>query len=137
MSDHAESNLRSRAARGRYHDAVVQREIRRLAHAHADRQGRSGRSTADELTTTDSRHRGAVVDAEARRLARTLTRYGVLTSRRLFELSGADRWTSGRFSVAVARAVERGLIRELGFGFYAPPPAGSAAESHQGGAPKT
>jgi hypothetical protein len=99
----------SRHARRRYHDALVQREIRRLA-------------------ATSERHRRAVLDAEARRLAHILTSYGVLTTERLFELSGAERWRSGRFAGALAHAADAGLIRDLGLGFYAPSALRSPAE---------
>jgi len=64
--------------------------------------------------------RAAILDAEARRLARVLARFGVLTRQQLAELSGARLWTRGRFSRALELAEKRGLIRHLGCGFYAP-----------------
>src|SRR5579872_5765936 len=74
----------------------------------------------------------AIVDAEARRLARTLGSYGgVLTGQQLVELSGACHWRSGAFSLALGRALETGLIRDLGLGFYASAlhtPASAAAQ---------
>lgn len=64
------------------------------------------------------KHQAAILDAEARRLARTLERYGTLTRHQLEELCGARRWTRGRFSRALEIAQERGLIRHLGLDFY-------------------
>lgn len=63
----------------------------------------------------------AVLNAEARAVARTCASYGVLTRSQLVELSGARRWARGEFSYVLAHAVENGLVRDLGFGFYAPP----------------
>lgn len=77
----------------------------------------------ESLTIMSPRHRLAVLSVEARVLGRTCARYGVLTRRSLAELSGAHRWTRGRLSVALALAIENGLIRDLGLGFYAPPSA--------------
>jgi hypothetical protein len=68
-------------------------------------------------------HRPAIVDAEARVLARTCLRYGVLTRAQLVELSGARRCIRGRFALALTAAIEHGMIRDLGLGFYAPPSA--------------
>jgi DNA-binding MarR family transcriptional regulator len=61
-----------------------------------------------------------VLDVEARRLAHTLTSYGVLTKVQLMQLCGAERWSRGRFSEALTRAVDHGLVRHLGYGLYAP-----------------
>jgi hypothetical protein len=71
------------------------------------------------IAMTDE-HQAAILDAEARRVARTLMSYGVLTRHQLEELSGAQFWNRGRFAHAVELAQERGLIRDLGYGFYAP-----------------
>ncbi len=54
-------------------------------------------------------------------LKHTCQRYGVLTRGQLAELSGARHWTRGVFSFALAAAVEQGIVRDLGLGFYAPP----------------
>jgi hypothetical protein len=64
--------------------------------------------------------RAAVLEAEGRRLAHVLTRYGVLTRHQLAELSGARHWARGRFLRALELAEERGLVRHLGYGLYAP-----------------
>lgn len=61
----------------------------------------------------------AILDAEVRRLVHTLGIYGVLHRGALAELSGARHWSTGQLSEAIARAIERGLIRDLGLGFYA------------------
>jgi hypothetical protein len=66
------------------------------------------------------RHRSAILECEARRLARTLSSYGALSERQLFELSSAQAWERGTFAQACQLAVELGLIRRLGLGFYAP-----------------
>jgi hypothetical protein len=72
------------------------------------------------VANLSARHRLAIVDAEARVLARTCLRYGVLTRPQLVELSGARRWIRGRFGLALTEAIEHGMIRDLGLGFYAP-----------------
>jgi hypothetical protein len=77
--------------------------------------------TAVEPVPLESQEqRTAILDAEARRLAHTLARYGVLTCWQLAELSGAHRWQRGRFSHALSTAIEKEMIRELGCNFYAP-----------------
>ena len=65
-------------------------------------------------------HRAAILEAGARRLANTLTRYGALTRWQLDELSGARMWQRGRFSRALDVGIHAGMIRDLGCGFYAP-----------------
>lgn len=69
--------------------------------------------------------RRAILDAEARALGGVCARYGVLTRHQLAELAGARRWTRGRYADALAAAIDAGLIRELGLGFYAPPRLGT------------
>lgn len=114
MTDQRSHQSPPRSARRlRHQRALVAQEIRRLARGNERRDD-------------------AIVDAEARRLARTVSSYGgVLTDRRLLELSGAGHWTGGGFSAALARALEAGLLRDLGLGFYAssPPPASRAPET--------
>jgi hypothetical protein len=68
----------------------------------------------------DRDHEAAMLGAQARRIARTLMAYGVLQRRQLAELSGAAHWTRGRFLRALELAEQQGLIRHIGFGFYAP-----------------
>lgn len=65
-------------------------------------------------------HLAAIADCEARRLAHTLSGYGVLTRWQLAELSGARTWQRGRFARALEVGIEEGMIRDLGCGFYAP-----------------
>jgi hypothetical protein len=81
--------------------------------------GGKGKMPATTQTVITDKHQAAILDAEARRVAHTLTSYGVLTRRQLEELSGARFWNRGRFSLALELAQERGLIRHLGYGFYA------------------
>jgi hypothetical protein len=90
------------------------------------RTGRRYRSTLAFPALESREHQRAILNAEARRLARTLARYGVLTRRRLAELSGARRWQRGRFSRALAVAIQGGLVRDLGRDFYTTVPATSA-----------
>lgn len=61
-----------------------------------------------------------ILDAEARRLACTLVRCGVLTRWQLAELSGARLWQRGRFQGALDVGIEREMILDLGCGLYAP-----------------
>lgn len=62
-----------------------------------------------------------LVDYEARLIARTVASYGALERGQLYALTHAERWHGASFATACALAVERGLIRNLGFGFYASP----------------
>jgi hypothetical protein len=75
--------------------------------------------TGTSADVTDAR-RAAILEAEARRLAHTVTRFGVLTRGRLAELSSARLWSRGRFNRALELAEQHGLITHLGYGFYAP-----------------
>lgn len=58
---------------------------------------------------------------EARRIARTVCSYGVLERQRIYEMTDASRWRAASFDRACELAVQRGLIRDLGLGFYAAP----------------
>jgi hypothetical protein len=60
----------------------------------------------------------AVLECEARTIARTLARYGALEERRLFELCSAGSWARGSFGRACDLAVELGWIRKSALGFY-------------------
>jgi hypothetical protein len=74
-----------------------------------------------EGTAVEARDRpAAILAAEARCLACTLDSYGVLTRWQLAELSGSRSWHDGGFSIALELAIKRGMIRDLGLGFYAP-----------------
>jgi DNA-binding MarR family transcriptional regulator len=75
--------------------------------------------TTEAFLSTPSQR--AVVDAEARALARVCAQYGVVTRSQLVELAGTRHWSRGRFADALACAVDAGLVRDLGFGFYASP----------------
>ena len=57
-------------------------------------------------------------DAEVEDVVRTLSGYGVLTRARLLELCGAAHWSDGGGRRAVADAVSRGRIRQLGDDLY-------------------
>lgn len=72
-------------------------------------------------TVLSTRSQRAIVDAEARALARVCAQYGVVTRSQLVELAGTRYWSRGRFADALASAVEAGLVRDLGFDFYASP----------------
>lgn len=62
-----------------------------------------------------------LLDSEARRIARTVCSYGVLERTRIYELTEASRWRASSFDRACELAVRRGLVRDLGLGYYAPP----------------
>ncbi len=66
-----------------------------------------------------------LLDYEARLIARTVASYGVLGRRQIYALTHADRWRGASFRTACALAVERGLIRQLGPGFYGAPRRGA------------
>jgi hypothetical protein len=53
-------------------------------------------------------------------VVRTLRTYGALPERSLRRLVHEDDWRDGAIGLALAKAVERGLVRRLGGGFYAP-----------------
>lgn len=86
------------------------------------RDGFRRRMTSEPLLSTRSQR--AIVDAEARALARVCARYGVVTRGQLVELAHTRRWSRGRFSDALVSAIDAGLIRDLGLGFYASPRPG-------------
>lgn len=65
-----------------------------------------------------SRHEEAVIQAEARRLARALRPYGVLPRDTLERVAGASRWHDGGFDRALSAAVRAGEIEPLPAGFY-------------------
>ena len=62
-------------------------------------------------------HERAVLVAEARALALTLSSYGILTCDTLEDLMRARRWRQGSFHQALAAAVQMGLIELRPFGF--------------------
>jgi hypothetical protein len=65
--------------------------------------------------------RRGLLDYEARRIARTVCAYGALERARVYELTEASRWRAESFDRACELAVQRGLVRDLGLGFYAAP----------------
>jgi hypothetical protein len=67
------------------------------------------------------RHRVAVVQAEARRLARILQPFGVLRKDQLKRRAGATAWHEGGFDAALKTAVDSGEIERLPLGFYRTP----------------
>jgi hypothetical protein len=77
-------------------------------------------STKDALARR-SRHDDAVVQAEARRLARALRPYGVLHRDALERVAGAMRWRDGWFDTALNAAVESGKIEKMPGGFVRDP----------------
>ena len=68
-----------------------------------------------------SRHDEAIIQAEVRRLCRTLAPYGTLTRNQLAAISQADQWHQGSFDSALQIAVRTGAIRALPFNFYQAP----------------
>ncbi len=67
------------------------------------------------------------LEAEARMVVRALRSYGPLPERTLRLLVGGEHWRDGDVRLALAVAVERGLARRLGAGFYAPAERGRRA----------
>ena len=58
-------------------------------------------------------------EARVHQIERVLHTYGVLTRPRLYELSGADRWTSEEeFADLLGEAVRAGRVRPLGGVLY-------------------
>jgi hypothetical protein len=76
-------------------------------------------------------HRLAVVQAEARRLARILQPFGVLRKDQLKRRARATAWHEGGFDAALKTAIESGEIEPLPLGFYGTP--GSREHSHPAG----
>jgi hypothetical protein len=80
----------------------------------------SGRS--EELpvppTRRVARHDNAVIQAEVRRLARTIAPFGVLHRDSLRELAHAAHWNEGGFEAALSAAVREGVIDPLPGNFY-------------------
>ena len=62
----------------------------------------------------------ALMDADVDRICRALSSYGVLPRQRLATEVDAGEWPSGRFGNALAEAVRRGRVVDLGEGFYEP-----------------
>ena len=63
-------------------------------------------------------------EAEVQHLVRTLRSYGVLTTERLCEASGARNWHGGTFEGALSAAVRSGRFRRLGDDLYELPDEG-------------
>lgn len=63
-------------------------------------------------------HESAVAHAEARRLLRALTPYGILSREALEHECHAESWHDGGFSAALSAAIAAGMIEELPGGFY-------------------
>lgn len=79
------------------------------------------------------RRADAILDAEARRLARELRLVGPLPRAALGRLCGTGRWREGGLDAAVKRGVELGTLRVLPFDFLAPVAAdeGCRSRSHR------
>lgn len=65
-----------------------------------------------------SAHDDTVAHTEARRVARALAPFGVLSHDALKRECGAEHWYGGGFEHALAVAVDGGLIEKLPGGFY-------------------
>jgi hypothetical protein len=65
-----------------------------------------------------SRHDRAVIQAEIRRLARTLKPYRILHRDALERACGAEKWHEGGFDRALQEAVKAGAVQRLPGGFY-------------------
>lgn len=80
--------------------------------------GRAGTTPGQRPPSISDRHRVAVVQAEARRLARILQPFGILRKDQLKRSAGAESWHEGSFDSALYAAVQSGEIERLPFGFY-------------------
>lgn len=76
---------------------------------------------------------GGLLDYEARLIARTVSSYGALERTRVYQLTDASKWRAASFDRACELAVRRGLVRDLGLGFYAAPDRTQAPENPHGG----
>jgi hypothetical protein len=65
-----------------------------------------------------ARHDNAVIQAEVRRLARTIAPFGVLHHDSLRELANAAHWNEGGFEASLSAAVREGVIDPLPGNFY-------------------
>jgi hypothetical protein len=65
-----------------------------------------------------SRHEQAVLQAEVRRLARSLRQYRILHRDALERACGAEKWHEGGFDRALHEAVKAGALEPLPGGFY-------------------
>jgi hypothetical protein len=65
-----------------------------------------------------SRHDRAVIQAEIRRLARTLKPFRILHRDALERACGAEKWHEGGFDRALQEAVRAGAVQRLPGDFY-------------------
>jgi hypothetical protein len=79
---------------------------------------RTGKTHDHRTPSVSERHRVAVVQAEARRLARILQPFGVLRKDQLKLRAGASSWHEGGFDSALHAAIEAGEIERLPLDFY-------------------
>jgi hypothetical protein len=76
-----------------------------------------------------ARHHNAVLQAEVRRLARTLNQYRILHRDTLERACGAEKWHEGGFDSALHEAIKAGALEPLPGGFYR-----AAEAAHRDGA---
>jgi hypothetical protein len=88
------------------------------AFTRLEAAGRAQRTTRARQASISDRHRVAVVQAEARRLARILQPFGILRKDQLKRRAGAASWHEGSFDSALHAAVESGEIERLPLDFY-------------------
>ncbi len=72
----------------------------------------------DNYRARVTRHDRAVIQAEIRRLARTLKPYRILHRDALERACGAERWHEGGFDRALHEAVRSGAVQRLPGDFY-------------------
>lgn len=65
-----------------------------------------------------ARHDDAVIQAEVRRLARTIAPFGVLHHDALRDMVDATHWNEGGFEAALRAAVREGVVDPLPGNFY-------------------
>ena len=74
------------------------------------------------------------LEAEVRIVVRALRTYGALPEATLRRLLHGEHWREGGIGLALGAAVERGLVRSLGAGFYAPADPSAAPSARTGAA---
>lgn len=65
-----------------------------------------------------ARRHQAVIQAEVRRLARTVSSYRILHRDALERACGAEKWHEGSFESALHEAIRAGTLEPLPGGFY-------------------
>jgi len=85
--------------------------------AEIDHPREEGRPHRPPLRDTAA-HEHLIAEAEAKRVLRALSPFGILSRDALAHECHAASWHDGGFSAAVSAAIAAGMIEELPGGFY-------------------